>query len=333
MNLKFKPLNIDNLVLLYNWFQEPIVNAFYAQGKTWTLDDIKQKYLPRILNEDNVPSFIIELDMKPVGFIQYYNLNDHLPEGIEANSCLFASIPRSKCAGVDIFLADTSIRGKNIAPHIINEFISSHCAHFDALVVDPETTNLQAIYCYTKAGFLRTRWSVNETNVILIKTRRNHSIHLDLLSNHPDVIPQLANIWLEVLGKIWVPQVSFTDVVTRLKTHLNSQSLPLCIVAFDGEKPIGCAALRVTDGIRPELTPWLASLIVDPAYQRRNIGRLLIDAIKQKARYLGFETLYLLTFDATLPDFYERIGFKNIGADTLLGLPVTVMGLANRFST
>ena len=31
---------------------------------------------------------------------------------------------------------------------------------------------------------------------------------IDLLKNHPDAIPALANIWYEVLGKIWFPELT-----------------------------------------------------------------------------------------------------------------------------
>jgi len=325
MNLEFKPLGIDDLKCLHAWFQEPTINALYAQNRVWSFADIQQKYLPRILGQDNTPSFIIFWDKKPIGFIQYYALQDHLPEGIDEDSELFLTIARSKCVGIDIFIADASIRGKNYTPSIINAFIREHCSRFDSILVDPAIQNHQAIYCYTKAGFLRTEFSRDSQHMILMKTRFNQTIQLDLLSNHPQAISQLALIWLDVLGKVWLPQIGLTEVIHKFKSHLNHDTLPLFMVALDGDKPVGGAALRTTDGIRPELTPWLASLVVDRDYQGRQIGRLLVDAIKQKARYLGFDALHLLTFDPNLPEYYQKLGFESIGQDCLLDLPVTVM--------
>ena len=49
---------------------------------------------------------------------------------------------------------------------------------------------------------------------------------------------------------------------------------------------------------------------------------------KQKARMLGFETLYLFTFDPTISDYYERLGWQRIGMDEFKGYPVTVMKTA-----
>lgn len=47
-------------------------------------------------------------------------------------------------------------------------------------------------------------------------------------------------------------------------------------------------SLRVNDGIRPDLTPWLGSLVVDPKYQKQGIGKMLVDEMKEKAKKLGF---------------------------------------------
>lgn len=71
--------------------------------------------------------------------------------------------------------------------------------------------------------------------------------------------------------------------------------------------------------------PWLGSLVVDSAYQKRGIGGMLINATKQKAVELHFEKLYLFAFDPTLPAYYQQYGFDNIGLDSFKGHAVTVM--------
>jgi hypothetical protein len=47
--------------------------------------------------------------------------------------------------------------------------------------------------------------------------------------------------------------------------------------------------------------------------------------VKVKAKAMGFETLYLFAFDPTIPAYYERLGWKNMGMDEFKGHPVTVM--------
>lgn len=96
-------------------------------------------------------------------------------------------------------------------------------------------------------------------------------------------------------------------------------------MARENGQPIGMCALRESDGIRPDLTPWLGSLMVDKRSQHHSVGQRLVDAVKVKAKTMGFETLYLFAFDPTIPAYYERLGWKIMGMDGFKGHPVTVM--------
>ena len=150
-------------------------------------------------------------------------------------------------------------------------------------------------------------------------------ITIDLLKNHPESIETLATIWHEVLGKIWVPDVTIQRVMQKFAEHLNDNKLPMTFVALDGTTPVGMCSLRENDGIRPDLTPWLGSLVVEQAYQKQGIGNMLIDSIKNKAKALGFAKLYLFAFDPSLHDYYTRQGWHTIGIDDFKGHDITVM--------
>lgn len=148
---------------------------------------------------------------------------------------------------------------------------------------------------------------------------------IDYLKHHPGSILPLARIWHEVLGQIWVPDVPISRVEENLRNHLNTEQLPLTFVAFHENKPVGMCSLRVNDGIRPELTPWLGSLVVSADYQKQGIAQMLIDQTKQKAQQMGFKTIYLFAFDRTIPEYYTRLGWNKIGMDEFRSHPVTVM--------
>lgn len=150
-------------------------------------------------------------------------------------------------------------------------------------------------------------------------------IKIDLLKNHPNAIPALAHIWHEVLGKIWVPDVPVERVITRLEESRNDQALPITFIALDGDLPVGMCSLCENGGIRPEFTPWLGPLVVDPKYQNQGIGKILIDATLLKSKELGFKKLYLFAFDPTIPEYYERLGWRKIGRDEFKSNPITVM--------
>jgi hypothetical protein len=52
---------------------------------------------------------------------------------------------------------------------------------------------------------------------------------------------------------------------------------------------------------------------------------MLVDITLLKAKDLGFEKLYLFAFDPTIPEDYERLGWRKIGMDEFKSHPVTVM--------
>ncbi|WP_050805495.1 GNAT family N-acetyltransferase [Legionella drancourtii] len=153
-------------------------------------------------------------------------------------------------------------------------------------------------------------------------------INIDLLKNHPNVIPELAAIWHQVLGSIWVPDIAVERVIARFQEHLNENQLPVTLVAFCDDMPVAMCSLRENDGIRPDLAPWLGSLVVHPDYQREGIALKLINAIKQKAKQLGFNHLYLFAFDPTLPNYYSKLGWNMVGMDKFKEHDVTVMDIA-----
>ncbi len=149
-------------------------------------------------------------------------------------------------------------------------------------------------------------------------------IEIDLLKNDPGVIPQLAKIWYEVLGKVWIPDASTLQVEQKLREHLNEDVLPITFVAFVNKKPVGMCSLRINDGIRPDLLPWLGSLVIDADFQKRGVGKKLIEATIQKAHQLGYEKLYLFVLDPDLPPYYESLGWEKIDIDNYKGNPVSV---------
>lgn len=152
-------------------------------------------------------------------------------------------------------------------------------------------------------------------------------INIDILKNHTDCIPCLAEIWCEVLGKIWLTNSTIAQVKLWLNEWLNDD-IPLALVAFCDGVPVGMCSLQINDGIRPDLKPWLGDLVIDPNYQKKGIGKSLIITAKKKAKSLGFENLYLFTFDPKIADYYTQLGWEEIGLDKHNGHLVTVMQIS-----
>jgi N-acetylglutamate synthase-like GNAT family acetyltransferase len=153
------------------------------------------------------------------------------------------------------------------------------------------------------------------------------NLEIKLLADCQEHIAELARLWFEEISKHWVPDASIERARQNLVKHSNKDSMPMTFVALSENKPIGMASLRENDGIQPDLVPWLGSLVVHPAYRKRKVGEMLIEATKNQARHFGYEKIYLLAFDFTIPEWYARLGWQKIGMDQLFNHSVTVMSI------
>ena len=150
-------------------------------------------------------------------------------------------------------------------------------------------------------------------------------IKIDLLKNHPNTIPTLANIWHEVLGKFWFPDLTIQEIVSLTYDELNHPDEVTSFAALLDEIPVGFCTFKLKEEFRPDLGPWLADVVVDPKYQKQGIGKMLVDVAVRCAKERGFKKLYLFTFDPTIPSYYKNLGWRKIGMDEFRSHPVTVM--------
>ena len=92
---------------------------------------------------------------------------------------------------------------------------------------------------------------------------------------------------------------------------LTADQLPQAAIALDGGELVGMAALiRIDLMSRQDLTPWLAGLVVHPAYRGHGLGGRLADKVIESARHMGYPHVYLYT---TLEGYYEKLGWEFIG--------------------
>ena len=74
---------------------------------------------------------------------------------------------------------------------------------------------------------------------------------------------------------------------------------------------------RLIAGVDAEMTSfrilYVSSLFVDEPYRRQGLGRTLMEALEKKARDLGANMIRLDTFDWQGPQFYESLGYEQVG--------------------
>lgn len=76
-------------------------------------------------------------------------------------------------------------------------------------------------------------------------------------------------------------------------------------VAEDDGAIVGCAALKI---IWDDLSE-IASLAVKTEYQRRGIGKKLVESCLEEAKALGLQRTFVLTYETA---FFERLGFRMV---------------------
>jgi GNAT superfamily N-acetyltransferase len=135
-----------------------------------------------------------------------------------------------------------------------------------------------------------------------------HSIVIEDLSARIDLIPLLARWHYKQWGEL-TGALTEADYKALLSRNASTWSLPLTLIALSRDRLLGSVNIVNCDmDIRPELTPWLAQLYVDPPGRGKGIGSALVRAAIERSGRLGFNSLYLYT-SGTLPAFYERIGW------------------------
>ncbi|QAX85767.1 N-acetyltransferase [Pseudomonas sp. DTU12.3] len=84
-----------------------------------------------------------------------------------------------------------------------------------------------------------------------------------------------------------------------------------CLIAFDGDRLIGGAALARDDlAHRPDLGPWLACVFVDPQARGQGLAEQLIEGVCDEAQRRGLKRLYLHTQNKR--DYYAKRGWQRL---------------------
>lgn len=129
------------------------------------------------------------------------------------------------------------------------------------------------------------------------------------LRDRADLLPVVAK-WAH--EEFWSSSGKSLEETQRLFTPVpGSTWLPRTFVLLDGETPVGMASAVEHDlESRPELTPWLAAVVVDRAVRGRGHSRALVGFIEDYARDNKVETLWLFTWSAEA--LYMKLGWRAV---------------------
>jgi len=91
--------------------------------------------------------------------------------------------------------------------------------------------------------------------------------------------------------------------------------VPTTLVALDGAETAGSVRICEDDfnGLRPQLTPWLATLYVLDTHRGKGIATSLAQGAAELVKGAGHRAIYLWATDPKLvTNLYEKLGFTTV---------------------
>lgn len=149
MKIAFKEFRLEDVPLYYEWAEkEHVKNVWFLEGY-----QPKEYILTKIKGNGIEYPFLITIDDKAIGFIQYWDI--YARDRIEKNKKDYFTGSPPGTYGIDIFIGELDFIGKGFGSQILVSFSELLFKEYGAkkLVVDPDSENIKAKCCYEKAGF------------------------------------------------------------------------------------------------------------------------------------------------------------------------------------
>ena len=147
--ITFKKFSKKYVPLFYKWAEIPFVkNTWFQEGY-----EPKEKILEKIKGNGYDYPFLILLDNKPIGYIQYADLFVFLQKNPFGKTAYENIQPGDVC--VDLFIGEKNYLNQGYGTEIVTQFTDwlLKKPKIKKILIDPSTENKRAIRCYEKAGF------------------------------------------------------------------------------------------------------------------------------------------------------------------------------------
>jgi N-acetylglutamate synthase-like GNAT family acetyltransferase len=151
-------------------------------------------------------------------------------------------------------------------------------------------------------------------------------ITIEYLAHVPEHIPTLAQITFDTWSK-YDPSLTIEDSLVHIKSRLNTDKVPLTLVALDNDNLIGMANLKSTTKLSgyEDRNLWLGSFWVAEQYKDHQVGEMLLDAIVSKAQDLGYEKISVWESNPEDAAWHLKHGWSKFALDTYQNHPVTLL--------
>ncbi len=159
----FAPVTSEHYPLLLDWLHRPHVREWWGEPET-ELDHIRAK----VEGRDTTRPFIIELDRRPIGYIQYWFLADNKSSELVEASPWLAELP-DNAVGIDLTIGEEEFLSKGIGSRAAGQMVRQLLEEGHAtILIDPDSENHRAVRAYRKAGFRPVPHLEGRTKGVLI---------------------------------------------------------------------------------------------------------------------------------------------------------------------
>ncbi|WP_342514153.1 GNAT family N-acetyltransferase [Sporosarcina sp. FSL K6-1522] len=135
---------------LAKWLSDPEVLRYYeGRDNPFDVEKVEEEYFA----EDDVTRCLIEFEGKPIGYVQFYEVDAEervLYEYGDSEELIY---------GMDQFIGESAYVNKGIGTKLIELVIDYLLEEkgADCIVMDPQAENERAIRCYEKCGFAKVK--------------------------------------------------------------------------------------------------------------------------------------------------------------------------------
>lgn len=134
---------------------------------------------------------------------------------------------------------------------------------------------------------------------------------IDFLKNQQKAIPQIAKWYFDEWSYL-SPNKTIVDMQQELNMYLNSDKVPLMILAIVNDEVVGATQLKFREmSIYPDKEHWLGGVYVTKKARGNGVGAQLLNRTLEIAKSLGIKLLHLQTLHLD-GGLYKKLGWEAI---------------------
>jgi aminoglycoside 6'-N-acetyltransferase len=148
LDIAFEPVTAAHYAMLADWLSRPHMREWWGdpQEELCFIKDMVE-------GRDTTRPFIIMLDGKPAGYIQYWHIGHHQNETWVKDNPWLMEFP-AETVGVDLSIGNPDKLSKGIGSAALDAFTRMLREQgFETIIIDPDPQNRRAVRAYEKAGY------------------------------------------------------------------------------------------------------------------------------------------------------------------------------------